>query len=204
MRQFILFLMVLFPVATWAFSGSEIEHYYQHKDLYEAKAMLQSFSDQNILDRNNGLTPLVSGFVGGLMSDHPSLIKQLDGMPLSDSMQKLARRVDENMKKANYKLDLYLNVRQIKTPFDIDTLWGLFYATGDARIPNAIQNYIIWKSKTLSDTEVDMTSLMALSSLQGNASNHPLAQLALKRTLQSSSVQRKLAILQNFTELGSK
>ena len=201
MRKFVLFLLILFPVAALSFSGLEIERYYQHKDLYEAKSMLQSLSDQNILDKNAGITPLISGFVGGLMAEHPSLINQLKEMPLSASMKKLVERVNKNMRNARYKLDSYLDIRQITTPPNIDTLWGLFYATGDARIPTAIQNYIVWKSQSLSDTEVDMTSLLALSSLQTNAAHHPLAKLAFNRTIQSPSVQHKLSLLQGFDQL---
>ena len=188
----------MLPVIAWSFSGLDIERYYQHKDLYEAKTMIQSLSDQNILDKNQNVIPLISGFVGGLMTQHPSLNKQLNDMPLSNSMKQLVERVNRNMRSTRYKVDPYLDIQQIKTPLNIDTLWGLFYATGDTRIPNAIQNYIVYKSQSLSDTEVDMTSLMALSSLQANAQNHPLAKLALHRTLESASVQRKLSLIQDF------
>ena len=122
-------------------------------------------------------------------------------MPLSDSMKKLVNRVNKNMNDARYKLDPYLNIRRINSPYNIDTLWGLFYATGDERILNTIQDYIIWKSKSLSDTEIDMTSLMALSSLQANATHHPLVRLTLRKTLQSASVQKKLFLLQNFADI---
>ncbi|MBR6412120.1 MAG: hypothetical protein IKS41_03035 [Alphaproteobacteria bacterium] len=204
MRQVILAIFVLFSLPVWAFSTSDIEQYYLHPDLYEAKTMLQSLSDQNFLDKNPASIPLISGFVGGLMTKRRTLIGQFRQMPLSVSMKKLTERVNKNMADAGYRLKPYLNMRQIKTPENLDTLWGLFYATGDARIPETIQNYIIEKCQNLSEAEIDMTSLMALSSLQENAKYHPLARLALRRTLQSASVQRKLSLIQNFSEIDGK
>ena len=201
MRQIIIALFTFFSLPVWAFSTLDLEQYYQNQDLYEAKVIIQSLSDQNFLDKNPSKIPLISGFVGGLMIKRPNLIAQFREMPLSVSMKKITERVNQNVENARYKLDPYLNIKKIQTPANIDTLWGLFYATGDSRIPTVIQDYIIWKSNSLSDTEIDITSLVALSSLQTNASNHPLARLALTRTFQSVSVQRKLSLLQNFAAI---
>ena len=116
MRQVILAIFVLFSLPVWAFSTSDIEQYYLHPDLYEAKTMLQSLSDQNFLDKNPASIPLISGFVGGLMTKRRTLIGQFRQMPLSVSMKKLTERVNKNMADAGYRLKPYLNMRQIKTP----------------------------------------------------------------------------------------
>jgi len=199
--RLILFVCLMFSQTVFASPVQEIETYYQHPDLYQAKILIQNLSDEKVLENSPGSYPLMAGFLGGLVLKRPTFIHQLKQMPLSPVMKALVDHVDVQTRQARYDIGVYLDVRQIHEPKNIDTLWGLFYATGNGKILETIRNYIIWQCQTRPDTEINVTSLMAMSSLQANAANHPLVRMAWYQVLQTPSVQRKLALLQNFDKL---
>ncbi len=161
--------------------------YYQNKNWEKGTAILESISDAQILESDKSIEAGLLGFVSGLILDNPDKLEELKNMNLSTDMQDLIKKGSQIALRAQ-KVGNILKSQHGK-PFtgkQLDSFWGLFFATGDQRIPEEIAYFGMKNSKpkkvengqVLVDESV-MFAISALASIHANAATHEKVKAAM-------------------------
>lgn len=150
-------------------------YYYQNKDINRALEIIQQTSDAQILEHNpHSFTPLV-GFVLGIIKENDGAEEQINGLTLSPAMQKCVSVAEQLLQEYSFE-DILSNPGNIDDEKDLDMLWGVFFATGNPKIPETIHAFVennkISKAPSGQKSRQDIVVMSAIWSLESNAKQH--------------------------------
>lgn len=190
-------LLICFSVSSKASPIDEMQTFYQHKSESLAKAIIQDVSDKQILEKNNTALSSITGFIVGLLVEDPSYATQFKSMNLSSKMSEVIYGAEQVFNAAKGNIDVLVDLdilassrpNKINLPGDFDYLWGLFSATGNAKIPENICMFLEKEaSKTTAGSQLNLITMVAKWSLESQAKNHPIVKQSIDKL--SSQLQK--------------
>ena len=149
--------------------------YYKNKGETQALNTLKTISDSNLLQSNKNAFPGVVGFVVGVIGENPGIEEKIHQLPLSQEMRQCISTAENLLKK--YPLEAILTTpNNIQDGRGLDLLWGVFFATGNPKIPQTIRAFVennkISKAPAGQKSELDLVVITAIWSLESNAEKH--------------------------------
>lgn len=161
--------------------------YYQNKNWLKGIDILKSISEDQILENDKSTNAGILGFVTGLILDNPDKVGELENMKFSTDMQNLIKKGSQIAFRAQ-NIETILKSQHGKhfTAKQLDSFWGMFFATGDQRIPEEIAYFgtknaepeRLENDQVLVDENV-IFALSALASVQANSAEHEKVKAAV-------------------------
>lgn len=150
-------------------------YYYQNKDINRALEIIQQMSDAKILEQNpHSFTPLV-GFVVGVIKENDGVEEQIHDLTLSPAMQECVAVAEDLSEKYSFE-EILTDPNKIQDERGLDLLWGVFFATGNPKIPETIRAFVennkISKAPAGQKSRQDIVVMSAIWSLESNAKQH--------------------------------
>ena len=152
-------------------------YYYQNKDINHALKIIQQISDAEILEHQpQAFTPLV-GFVLGVIKENADAEEQIHNLTLSPTMQKCVAIAEDLSAKYSFE-EILTDPNKIQDERGLDLLWGVFFATGNPKIPETIHAFVennkISKAPAGQKSRQDIVVMSAIWSLESNAQQHEI------------------------------
>jgi len=149
--------------------------YYKNKGESQALDTLKKISDSNLLQSNKNAFPGVVGFTVGVIGENPGIEEKIHQLSLSQDMHQCVSTAENLLKK--YPLETILtSPNNIQDERGLDLLWGVFFATGNPKIPQTIRTFVennkISKAPAGQKSELDLVVITAIWSLESNAEKH--------------------------------
>ncbi len=165
-------------------------YYYQNKDIDRALEIIQQISDAEILEHyQHTFTPLV-GFVVGVIAENEDAAEKIHELNVSPSMQECISVAEQLLKEYDFE-DILSNPDNIDDEKDLDMLWGVFFATGNPKIPETIHAFVennkISKAPSGQKSRQDIVVMSAIWSLESNAKQHEIVEPYAKFPVQSDA-----------------
>lgn len=158
-------------------SWDVITYYYKNKDLNKALDIIKMISDSKILEQNpNTFTPSI-GFVLGVIAENEGAEEKINELELSPEMRKCVEIAENLLKEYSFETIL-TDPTKVQNERGLDLLWGVFFATGNAKIPETIRAFVennkISKAPVGKKNEWDIVVLSAIWSLESNGKQHEI------------------------------
>ena len=152
-------------------------YYYQNKNLDQALDVIQKLSDAKTLEiYEQSFTPIV-GFVIGVIAENEGAAEKIHELDVSPSMKECVSIAEQLLKEYDFE-DILSNPDNIDDEKDLDMLWGVFFATGNPKIPETIHAFVennkISKAPAGGKTRQDVVVMSAIWSLDSNANQHEI------------------------------
>ena len=192
----LLFAMFIFKPAlandakSYGNPNEMMTYYYQNKDINRALKIIQQISDAKILEHNShAFTPLV-GFVLGIIKENTGAKEQIHNLTLSPAMQKCVAGAEDLSEKYSFE-EILTDPNKIQNEKGLDLLWGVFFATGNPKIPETIHAFVennkISKAPAGQKSRQDIVVMSAIWSLESNAEQHEIVKPYAEFPVQSDS-----------------
>ena len=153
----------------------QMQTFYQKKDAILAKNIIKSLSDEQWLEQKDAPYASIFGFIVGLLIENPRYSEEFKKMNLSEKMRKTIQNAEKSVSFTRGNIDMYANPDEIWEPANLDTLWAMFFATGNEKIPESIRVFIEKeKKRSEQDHVINVTAMAAEWSLNALAKEHPI------------------------------
>ena len=143
--------------------------YYIEKDINKATTILKNISEKNIIESDGLCYGGVLGFITGLFMENPQFYDKISNMDFSEKMNDAIELAYDAS-----KLMSWSTIAKTRTfvPKQLNTYWGIFFATGNKSVVEAIATYV--------QTHQGVFAVRAKASLFQNAKEHSIVKQVLK------------------------
>ena len=197
-----LFLLNFMPAFAKASTEEEMQTFYQHKSQELAKNIIQDISDKKILEEGKPRMA-IRGFIFGVFLENPAWQEQFKTTNLS---LEVAVVIQDAKRLLNKDTTGYSNPDAIATWIvetkDLDWLWGIFFATGNPKIPEGIRLFIekedikaqeVHQGESKKVHVINVTAMSAEWSMAALAKKHPIVKASVDKLR-----AKKLKIYKNY------
>lgn len=174
-----LFIKPVYANTTESFLNPDemMTYYYKNKDINKALNIIQQLSDSKILEQaKHSFTP-VAGFIIGIIGENENIEERIHQLPISPKMQECVSVAEKLLKQYSFEVIL-TDPDKIQDERGLDLLWGVFFATGNPKVPETIRAFVeknkISKAPVGQKTRQNLVVMSAIWSLESNAKQHDI------------------------------